>query len=226
MTPIEAMAKAFWDFQGMSEWDEAENWQKRPAIAGMRSALLALAECELDAKFIRQNSQAFVGDTFTAMLRSIANGGGNMCQAGSTAACEPVSASPLQSGDGGEAGIQIDMLGGNCPVQADGLIDGEPFYFRARWDSWSLSIGSDYEDHSSIGKNGRDVVGRPRWFYEEDYGDGPYDAGWMPEDDARKMIAKGAALFRAAISQSPDEEAQRADTDGTASPDASLTHKT
>lgn len=29
---------------------------------------------------------------------------------------------------------------GNCPVQAEGTIDGFPFYFRARGGSWKLSI--------------------------------------------------------------------------------------
>lgn len=37
--------------------------------------------------------------------------------------------------------IIIDSFGGNCPVQAEGTIDGKPFYFRARGSSWSMSIG-------------------------------------------------------------------------------------
>jgi hypothetical protein len=104
-------------------------------------------------------------------------------------------------------GIQIDSIGGNCPVQAYGLIDGEPFYFRARWEHWSLSVGSDDEDPSDLGLYGRDVVGNPRWYHEEDWGDGPFEAGWMPEEEARRMIEKGAALFRAASSQSLKENA-------------------
>ncbi len=92
---------------------------------------------------------------------------------------------------------EIEMIGGNCPVQAEGLIDGQPFYFRARGDRWSLSIGSDLEDHSCTGVHGLDVVGNPKWFYEEDWGDGPYDAGWMSVETAKEMIEKGAAMFRA-----------------------------
>jgi hypothetical protein len=118
---------------------------------------------------------------------------------------------PLQAS--ADPGIQIDRndveecftLGGNCPVQATGLIDGEPFCFRARWSHWSLSIGSDAEDHGSSGVYGRDVVGAPRWYHEEDWGDG-YEAGWMPEQTAREMIAKGASLYRDASAQNQLEE--------------------
>jgi hypothetical protein len=78
---------------------------------------------------------------------------------------------------------QIDMIGGNCPVQAEGRIGGKTrFYFRARGDSWSMSIG------------GRDVVGMPAWYYAEPYGTWP-DAGYMPEDEARAFIDKAIAMY-------------------------------
>ena len=81
MTPIEAMAKEFWNFQGMTEWDEAENWQKRPAIAGMRAALLALAECDLPSEIFDEamhsetdsRSSIKLEKRFKFLLRSIAN---------------------------------------------------------------------------------------------------------------------------------------------------------
>ncbi|MEM1235222.1 MAG: hypothetical protein AAGH70_13960 [Pseudomonadota bacterium] len=65
--------------------------------------------------------------------------------------------------------IDIECLGGNCPVQAERLIDGEPFYFRARGESWLLSVGRDFEAFSeATAIHGQDVVGAPRWFHEED----------------------------------------------------------
>lgn len=81
--------------------------------------------------------------------------------------------------------ITIRWLGGNCPVQAEGTIDGKEFYFRARYDSWSLSIGDD-------------PIGSVEWEYEEPYGtpDG-YDAGWMSEDEARAFISKAAKKYTA-----------------------------
>lgn len=88
-----------------------------------------------------------------------------------------------------DAGVVIEDIGGNCPVQAEGTIDGKPFYFRARGSHWSLSIG------------GEDVVGEPEWRHEEPYGDGPFDAGWMDVDEARAFIAKGVGLYRKALAE-------------------------
>lgn len=39
--------------------------------------------------------------------------------------------------------IVVKYIGGACPVQAEGTVDGIPFYFRARGNGWSLSIGVD-----------------------------------------------------------------------------------
>lgn len=60
----------------------------------------------------------------------------------------------------------IDHISGNCPVQAEGTIAGEPFYFRARGNNWSFMIGT-FE--------------RPQFLLRKEYGSEPYDAGWMDE---------------------------------------------
>ena len=74
--------------------------------------------------------------------------------------------------------ITIGWLGGNCPVQAEGTIGGEPFYFRARYDRWTIAIGSD-------------VFDKPGWFYEEEYP----NAGWMTEAEARAFIEDAAQRY-------------------------------
>ena len=81
-------------------------------------------------------------------------------------------------------GIELEFLGGNCPVQGEGTIDGKAFYFRARGQSWTMGIG------------GSDPSGSPEWFYEEGYGDGPFDAGWMAVDEARALMEKAVGLWR------------------------------
>jgi hypothetical protein len=81
--------------------------------------------------------------------------------------------------------IEIEWIGGNCPVQAEGTVDGKEFYFRARGEAWSMQIG------------GQDVVGNPEWSYGEDYGDEPFAAGWMSEEEARAFIDKAIGLYRA-----------------------------
>jgi hypothetical protein len=78
--------------------------------------------------------------------------------------------------------IKIDCLGGNCPVQAEGMVDGKPFYFRARGGHWSMGIGGE-------------VVLSPEWRYGEPYGDKEFAAGWMPQHEALGFIAKAIALY-------------------------------
>lgn len=73
--------------------------------------------------------------------------------------------------------IVIDLIGGNCPVQAEGTINGAPFYFRARGARWRVEVG---EPHF--------------WSMEQPFGEWP-DAGWMSEDDARGFIEIAAGLF-------------------------------
>lgn len=86
--------------------------------------------------------------------------------------------------------LYIEWIGGNCPVQAEGLIEGKRFYFRARGSSWSMDVHPTatglYESWPQDDKE---------WVYEEDWGEDCYAAGWMSEETARELIAKGADLF-------------------------------
>jgi hypothetical protein len=78
----------------------------------------------------------------------------------------------------------IAWLGGNCPVQAKGTVDGRFFCFRARGDGWQFHVA---DDKAGIFEPGE-------WVYEEGYGEWP-EAGWITEDEARVFIAKGAKLW-------------------------------
>lgn len=100
------------------------------------------------------------------------------------------------------SGIVINTLGGNCPVQADGEIDGVPFYFRARGERWSIEIGlgntSAILDSMKVGKEARAVVeALGAWEYGETWPGGQYAAGWMTEDEARACVEIGARAWRA-----------------------------
>lgn len=78
--------------------------------------------------------------------------------------------------------IHIDELGGQCPVQAEGFVDGEPFYFRSRGCAWTMGIGGE-------------PVGAPAWEYGEPYGEWP-DAGFITLDEARGFIEASVKLWR------------------------------
>lgn len=79
-------------------------------------------------------------------------------------------------------GITIHELSGNCPVQAEGTLDGKQFYFRARGSQWSFSVGSE-------------PVGAPDWEMRELWKQWP-EAGWMEPDEARALILRGAQEYR------------------------------
>lgn len=85
-------------------------------------------------------------------------------------------------------GATLTSFGGNCPVQAEGMVDGQTFYFRARGDAWSLDIGPEEQWH-----------GFGCWRIERDYGEWP-DAGWMPKHEALGFIVDGIAEYRSASS--------------------------
>ena len=86
-----------------------------------------------------------------------------------------------------DPGLVIESLGGNCPVQAEGTVDGIPFYFRSRGDEWSFGVGDD-------------PIGAPEWEHCEPYGIWP-EAGWITEEQAMKFIAQAAALWRIRMKQ-------------------------
>lgn len=85
--------------------------------------------------------------------------------------------------------ITIDLLGGNCPVQAEGTVDGEPFYFRARGERWSMEIG------------GALPAGDRAWSYTQRYGTEKYAAGWMSEAEATTFIGEAVKRWREETSE-------------------------
>jgi 8-oxo-dGTP diphosphatase len=86
------------------------------------------------------------------------------------------------------AGVTVDWVGGNCPVQSEGSVDGLPYYFRARGEHWSMQIGTQHEIDTGVGG----------WETLKPYGDSQYAAGWMYEHEALGFIEEAVAEFRAA----------------------------
>ena len=81
-----------------------------------------------------------------------------------------------------------------CPVQAHGTVDGVPFYFRARYQWWTMEIGPG-NTHRRVDKEAADDD--PYWEYEERWSDEEFAAGYMSLDEADGCMAKAAALWRA-----------------------------
>jgi hypothetical protein len=96
-------------------------------------------------------------------------------------------------------GATLDTIGGNCPVQAEGTVDGQRFYFRARGEGWQFHVAPTDEEIFDAG----------RMICDEDYGVWP-DAGWMPRHEALGFIVRGISEYRAAqggVTEGGDGEA-------------------
>lgn len=85
--------------------------------------------------------------------------------------------------------IQYEWCGGNCPVQAEGHLNGYYFYFRGRGEGWHIEVG--------IPKGHVGWYGVAAWEYEETYHGPSKDAGWMGEDEAKAFIEQAARRWAA-----------------------------
>lgn len=83
--------------------------------------------------------------------------------------------------------------GGNCPVQAEGFIDGHPFYFRSRGEEWAIYISRTYESDFN-------PFTSESWKYCEPYLNEsgecvPYMAGWAKKEECKAFIEKAAKIY-------------------------------
>jgi hypothetical protein len=82
-------------------------------------------------------------------------------------------------------GVDIAFAGA-CPVQGEGLVNGLPAYYRARGESWSLTIASD--------PCADPLCDSGAWSYWES----PYyfpDGGWLHRDESIANIRKAVSLY-------------------------------
>lgn len=79
-------------------------------------------------------------------------------------------------------GMDID-IGGACPVQGYGHVNGLPVYFRARGENWSFSIAA-LADADPVDVSWGNADG---WWFEGEYGSG-FDAGWMVAEHSTAII--------------------------------------
>lgn len=75
-----------------------------------------------------------------------------------------------------EVWLMIENLGGNCPVQAEGLIADTRFYYRARGTHQSLETETGFEFREP-------VIGNE------------FVAGWISDEEARRFIMRAAQAY-------------------------------
>jgi hypothetical protein len=75
------------------------------------------------------------------------------------------------------------FLHGSAPVQGYGVIGDQPWYFRARHDSWSLEIAPTLD---------LNPIESAHWAWSDDY----ENSSWMEHDVAWASVLKAAAIYR------------------------------
>lgn len=91
-----------------------------------------------------------------------------------------------------------------APVQAEGTVDGKPFYFRARNDEWTFSV-AESTDVDPVAIDSPEAAAGRGWFRTGTVGPpGRFAASWLDLDDARAIIRECAALYLA--ERSPPHE--------------------
>ena len=88
--------------------------------------------------------------------------------------------------------ITIHQLEGEGPVQGYGLISTWSWYFRARWEAWTIAASVPGIDPVGVFENNDSA-----FFHAEDYGDARYAASYMPLDEARFFIVRELSRLRA-----------------------------
>lgn len=82
--------------------------------------------------------------------------------------------------------FHLTELAGYCPVQAEGWLDAQLFYFRAREGYWRFECGG----------NGSRSKG-PRWWHGEEWpGETGFEAGYMSDEDVVSCILKSVRAYR------------------------------
>ena len=93
-----------------------------------------------------------------------------------------------------EHSIVFDYLGGLAPVQAEGTVAGRPFYFRSRYEHWTFSV-SEHDDVSPVEIDSVESGKAHGFFRQGQYGTDPFEASYMPEEEARRIIAACAEEY-------------------------------
>ena len=86
---------------------------------------------------------------------------------------------------------RIEMTCEAAPLQFEGEIDGNPFYFRARWESWRFTIVRPGGNPVSPKSNGEVLYAA-----SGKVATGPFSASYLDPDLGLRMIATFIMDFR------------------------------
>lgn len=87
--------------------------------------------------------------------------------------------------------LYIEYIGGNCPVQSEGTYYGRAFYFRARGETMQMHIATNDTFTKALADDAA-------WYFEEDFGDGKFQAGWAEAHECLAFMARAFAAWNEA----------------------------
>lgn len=92
--------------------------------------------------------------------------------------------------------IEIQETGGLAPLEVLGTIEGKPFYFRARGNSWNLTLSEVDSDPIKV-KLDVDNIDKLVLYCWDYYGEPSdiYGAGYMPRETAHSLIQTVAERY-------------------------------
>ncbi len=93
--------------------------------------------------------------------------------------------------------LTIDRIGGQCPVQGDGWVDEQFWYFRARGSRWSFEV---WPPGCKPGPSGDLPEPDSEWYIGRAWPPARTDefaAGYMPTEIAEQYIRHSAEMWAA-----------------------------
>ena len=92
--------------------------------------------------------------------------------------------------------LDYRFTGDAAPVQAEGTLDGHPFYFRARGDQWTFSLAEEPDLDPVYIDSTESAVGRG-YFLTAQYGaPRSFAASYMTLAEARDLIGECVRRYR------------------------------
>ena len=88
-------------------------------------------------------------------------------------------------------------VGGVTPVQGEGTLDGNPWYFRARHEHWTFTMAQPGGDPHKVRSMFHSAALEDGWNIERSWPFGEFSAGYMPVKSALAIIRACARMYRA-----------------------------
>jgi hypothetical protein len=70
-----------------------------------------------------------------------------------------------------------------APVQAEGTVGNQKFYFRSRWETWTFGVSSQRQPDPALVDSSEDG-----FYLSGRYGSSRYEASYMPLPEAKAII--------------------------------------